>query len=139
MPVVYNDELKRARLDAVTEAIDDGTDEGYIEIGTGTVTPWAFTTKLVEIDLEDPSFAAATTVATTTSMALGTPAGGLSGIAVDNGTAAVARICDSDDNVVVSGLVVGTAIGPGVEIALSAVAISSGQTVTITQGTITHS
>ncbi|PWT73994.1 MAG: hypothetical protein C5B60_07400 [Chloroflexi bacterium] len=138
MAVHYADTLKQARMQEVIDAVDDhATIEGYIEIGTGPATATSIGTSLVSIDLEDPSFAAPTT-AGVINMHITAPKTGLDGIATGTGTAAVARICDGADAVVVWGLVVGTAIGPGVEIALSALAISSGQTVTLTAGTITH-
>jgi hypothetical protein len=133
MPVSYNAALKQDRMNAITEHIDDAATEGYIEITTAADT--TFATPLVTIDLQDPSFGTASAAGVITMEA---PAGGLSGVATATGTAAIARICDGDDVAVVTGLVVGTAIAPGVEIALSALAISSGQTVTLTAGTITH-
>ena len=57
--------------------------------------------------------------------------------AADNtGTAAVARIKDSNGTVVISGLTVGVGTG---DIQLNSTSISAAQTVTITAGTITHS
>jgi hypothetical protein len=121
-------------MNAVTTAIDfDSPTPGYIEIGTGPAP--ALGTLLVTITLEDPSFANATAAG---AIVMATPPAGLSGLAVGTGTAQAARIRDGAGTDVVTGLVVGTAIAPGVEIALSALAISAGQTVTLTQGTITH-
>ena len=51
------------------------------------------------------------------------------------GTAAEARIKDSDGVIIVSGLTVGTSAA---DIILDSVSISAGQVVTLTTGTITH-
>jgi len=51
------------------------------------------------------------------------------------GTAAAARIRDSDNNDVVTGLTVGTS---GADIILDSVSITAGQTVTLLTGAITH-
>ena len=138
MPVHYQDALKQTRMNAVTAAVDShATIDGYIEIGDGTPSPWAFGNRLVKINLEDPSFAAATT-AGVINMNITGPATSLDGVATADGTARVARICDGADVVRISGLVVGTAIAANVEVALSATAVSTGQTVSLTAGTITH-
>ena len=52
-----------------------------------------------------------------------------------SGTAAVATITQSNDTEVITGLTVGTS---GTDIVLDNVSISSGQTVTLATGTITH-
>lgn len=123
MSVVYATALKQARLQAVVDAIDAGSGPGVLQIGTtgmGTV--------LASITLGDPS---------------GTPSGGTltfdmpkSDTSADNtGTAAAARIRDSDGNDIVTGLTVGTS---GTDIVLDTTTIVAGQTVTINSATITH-
>jgi len=122
MAVVYSNALKDTRMTAVITAIDAGT-AGSIEIGTtgmGAV--------LVSIPLAKPSFSEASQAITM----LSTPR---SATATATNTAAAARIKDSSGNIIVSGLTVGVS---GADINLSSVNIATGQTVSITSGTITH-
>ena len=122
MTVTYNAALKDTRMNAVVTAIDAGTSFGVLEIGTA-----GFSTSLVSITLQKPSFTEASGVIT----AAGVP---LSGTASATGTAA-ARIKDSSGTIVVSGLTVGTS---GTDVILNSTSITTGQTVTLTSGTITH-
>lgn len=125
MAVTYSNAAKEDRLEAVIALIDAGSGPGYIEIGTA-----AMASVLATITLAKPS---------------GTATDGtltfdfdpdVSDTSADNdGTAAAARIKDSDGNVVISGLTVGTA---ATDIVLDSVSITTGQTVTLTTGTITH-
>jgi hypothetical protein len=125
MAVNYNATLKSARMAAVIAAVDGGSGAGTLEICTA-----AYASVLATITLADPSFTEAAGVIT---MA-GVPR---SDSAADaTGTAAVARIKDSTGTVVISGLTVGAGSG---DIQLSSTSISTGQTVSITAGTITHS
>lgn len=124
MAVTYPTALKNTRLDAVDDAVNAGAAAGTLEIGTtgmGAV--------LVTITLNDPAFNAAA------AGAMSLDATSLSGTASGTGTAAAARIRDSDSNDVVTGLTVGTG---SEDIVLDSASITSGQTVTITSGTITH-
>lgn len=125
MAVTYTTAVKNARLDAVTAQIDAGAGAGKLEIGTtgmGTV--------LATITLADPSAAAAASGVLTFS---GFPRSDTSADAT--GTAAAARIRDSNNTDIVTGLTVGTS---GSDINLDSVSITAGQTVTITSATITH-
>jgi hypothetical protein len=124
MAVNYAATLKSTRMQAVIAAIDAGAGPGTIEICSA-----AFAAVLAAITLADPSFTEAGGVIT---MA-GAPRSDASADAT--GTAAVARIKDSNGVVVVNNLTVG--VGSG-EIQLNSTAISAGQTVSITSGTITH-
>lgn len=124
MAVTYSTTLKNTRLDAVDDAVNAGTGSGYIEIGT---TGMAAT--LVTITLNDPAFNAAS------GGTLGLDATGLSNTATGTGTAAAARIRTSAAADVITGLSVGTG---GADIILDSTSITSGQTVTINSGTITH-
>jgi hypothetical protein len=127
--VKYNAALRSARMQEVIDHVDaDPANEGTLEIGTGT--PLAFGTLLVAIELEDPSFIESGGVITLA----GVP---LSATAVAGGTAVVGQIKDGSGVVVVSELTVGTT--NAYNITLNAVAISAGQTVTLSSGTITHS
>jgi hypothetical protein len=123
MAVNYSNSIKDQRMTAALNGIDNNAAPAYIEICTA-----AFAAVLVTITLAKPSF----TEATQTLTMAGAPK---SGIAGGNGTAAVARIKDGGAGVQVNNLSVGTS---GSDINLNSVAISSGQTVTLSSGTITH-
>ena len=89
----------------------------------------AFAAVLVIITLSDPSFTESGGVIT---MA-GVPK---SGVAGNTGTAVIARIKDGGGTTKVNNLSVGTSAS---DINLNSTSITSGQTVTLTSGTITHS
>ena len=124
MSVTYSTATKTARMNAVKDQIDSGTGAGKLKIGT---TGMAST--LATITLDDPCGSVTNGVLT------------LSGFpktvsASDIGTAAAATITDSADNVIISGLTVGTS---GTDIILDSTSITSGQNVTINASpTITH-
>lgn len=123
MAVVYSTAVKNSRLTVVRDAIDAGSAAGSLEIGTtgmGTV--------LAVIPLADPSGSVASGVLTFTM-----PQSDANADA--SGTAAEARIKDSNGTVIVSGLTVGTS---GANINLSSVGITAGDTVTINSAAITH-
>jgi len=124
MAVNYVASLKSTRMAAVITAIDANAAPATIEIGTAGMAA-----VLCIITLADPSFTESGGVIT---MA-GVPK---SGVASQSGTAAAARIKDGGGTSIVTGLTVGTS---GADINLNSTAISSGQTVTISSGTITHS
>lgn len=109
------------------QSVDSGAGFGTLVIGTGALS--GATGVLATIVLQKPSFSISGGVATL----LGVP---LSVAASATGTAALAELRDSAGNVIISGLTVGTSAA---DIILNSVAISSGQTVQITSGTITHS
>ena len=123
MAVNYAAALKSTRMAAVITAIDVNAAAATIEIATAS-----FASVLVIVTLADPSFTESGGVIT---MA-GAPK---SGVATAAGTAAVARIKDGGGNVIVNNLTVGVGTG---DVQLNATAISIGQTVTLTSGTITH-
>lgn len=123
MAVNYNNTLKDNRMTQVVNAIDAGVSAGTLEIGTSGMG-----TVLAAITLADPSATVSSGVLTFS----GTP---LSTSASATGTAAEAQIRDSNAVVVISGLTVATS---GADINLNSTSISSGQTVEITSGTITH-
>jgi len=126
MSVVYNNTVKDARLQVVADAIDAGAGAGVLVIGTSALS--GATGVLAEIPLDDPCGVVSGQVLTLS----GTP---LSATASGTGTAAKAELRDSDDNVIVSGLTVGTS---GTDIVVNSTSITTGQTVQITAGTITH-
>ena len=122
MSVIYPTALKTTRMQAVRDAIDAGA-AGKLEIGTA-----AMGAVLATLTLADPASSVSGAVLTL----LGVP---LSVAASGSGTAAAARIRTSADADVVTGLTVGTS---GTDIIIDSVSITSGQTVRITAGTITH-
>jgi hypothetical protein len=124
MAVSYNAALKSSRMAAVIAAIDAGAGPGTLEICTA-----GYASVLATITLADPSFTESGGVIT---MA-GVPR--TDAAADATGTAALARIKDSNGNVVVNGLTVDLSTG---DIQLNSIAITAGQAVTITAGTITH-
>lgn len=124
MAVIYAAALRTARMNDVLDAIDVGGSAGKLKIGTAGMG-----TLLVTITLTDPCGAVSGDVLTFDFDP------DISGVAGNTGTAAAATITDSDDNVIVSGLTVGTS---GTNIVLDNTSINTGQIVTITAGTITH-
>lgn len=125
MAVTYSTAAKTARMNAVIAQIDAGSGAGTLEIGTA-----AMASVLAVLTLADPCGTAASGVLTFDFDP------DIADSSADNsGTAAAARIKDSDGTVIISGLTVGTS---GTDIVLDSVAITAGQTVTLTAGTITH-
>lgn len=123
MTVSYDSATKSARMAATILQIDANASPAFIEICTA-----AYATVLVTITLADPSFTEASGVIT---MA-GAPK---SGVAGNVGTAAAARVKDGGGTVKINNLTVGAS---GSDINLSSTSITSGQTVTLSSGSITH-
>lgn len=124
MAVNYASALKDTRMTAVRDAIDAGAGAGYLEICSA-----AYASVLATITLADPSGTISGGVLTFSGMPK-------SDTSADNtGTAAIARIKDSNGNVIVSGLTVGTS---GTDIVISSTSIVAGDTVTLNSATITH-
>jgi hypothetical protein len=125
MPVTYNTTVKNARLDAVNTAI--GT-TGVLEIGTAGMA-----SVLATIALGNPAAGSAASGLLTFS---GFPRSDTSADAT--GTAAAARIRTATGGTdIVTGLTV-TAAGGGGDVILNTLTITAGQTVSITNMTITH-
>lgn len=123
MAIDYSTTVKNSRLTVVRDAIDAGSAAGRLEIGTtgmGTV--------LATISLADPCGTVSAGVLTFTTPVSDTNADA-------TGTAAAARIKDSNGATIISGLTVGTS---GSDINLSSLGITAGDTVSITSATITH-
>lgn len=124
MAVTYSTTIKTARMTSVRDTIDAGVGAGMLEILTSADV------LLAEIQLVEPC---------------GTVAGAVLTFDFDpdisdasanaTGTAAKAQIKDGSGVAQITGLTVGTT---GTDIILDSVAITAGQTVTITAGTITH-
>jgi len=123
MAVVYSTAVKNTRLQAVVTAL--GT-AGVLVIGTSALA--GATGVLATIPLQNP----AATVTNGVLTLAGLP---LTANATASGTAAKAELRDSSGTVVCSGLTVGTA---STDIIINATAVSNGQTVQVTAGTITH-
>ena len=123
MAVNYSSTLKSSRMAAVISAIDSHANPATIEICTA-----AFAAVLVTVTLAKPSFTESGGVITGSGMPK-------SGVATGTGTAALARIKTGGGVVVVNNLSVGVT---GSDINLNSVAISSGQTISLTSATITH-
>jgi hypothetical protein len=124
MAVIYAAALRTARMNEVVAAIDAGTGAGKLKIGTTSMA-----TVLATLTLADPCGSVSGDVLTFDFDP------DISDTADDTGAAAAATITDSDDNVIISGLTVGTS---GTNIVLDSTSITTGQTVTITAGTLTH-
>lgn len=123
MGVIYASAVRTDRMDVVLAAIDAGSGAGKIKIFTSGDS------LLATLTLADPAGSVSGDVLTfDCSPALSTTASG-------TGTAAKATITDSDDNVIVSGLTAGTS---GTNFVFDSVSFTSGQSVTLTAGTLTH-
>lgn len=127
MSVVYSNSLKTTRMNDVKTAMDAGSGAARIQIANSSGFGSA-TNILVTINFNDP----ASTVSTDVLTFAGLP---VSANASFTGTATQARILDSDLNVVISGLTVGTS---GTNIVLNTTSIEAGQLVRLDSGTITH-
>lgn len=125
MAVNYATALKTTRMQAVADAIDAGSGPGTLEIATT-----AFGSVLAILTLADPCGAVSGAVLT-----LDTTPAIEDAAANATGTAAVARIKDSNGNVIINNLTVGTS---GTDIVLTSTSITSGQLVQVTSATFTH-
>jgi hypothetical protein len=115
-------------MDDVLSAIDAHANPATLEICTA-----AYAATLVAITLGDPSFARGGASPNTALTMQGVPK---SANASGSGTAAVARIKEGGGTVIVNGLTVGTSAA---DIIVNSTSITTGQQVSITAGTITHS
>ena len=123
MSVVYANDVKDSRMNAVVAEVDAGAGAGKLEIGTAGMAE-----VLVSITLNDPCGSVLSQVLTFN----GFPK---TQAASATGVAAAARIRDSDNNDVITGLTVGTS---ATDIILDNTSINLGQDVTISSATITH-
>lgn len=128
MAVSYNQAVQNSRMDAVLAAIDAHASPATLEICSA-----AYAAVLVAIPLSDPSFARSGTKPNTLLTMQGVPK---SANAAITGTAAVARIKEGGGTTIADGLTVGTS---ATDIILNSTSITSGQQVSISSGTITHS
>ena len=126
MSINYSTTVKNNRLTQVLNAVDGGAGNGTLVIGDSTLS--GATGVLATLTLAKPSATVSAGVLTLS----GVP---ISATASATGTAAKAELRDSTGAVVASGLTVGTS---GTDIIISSTAVSSGQTVQLNSGTITH-
>jgi len=124
MAVHYAAALKTARMQAVRDAVNAGSGAGKLRIFSA-----AYGTLLVEIPLTDP-----VTVAGAVLTLLAAPATAAAAAGAPT-NAAIARVVDSDNNMVAEDLTVGTSAS---DVILDSVSITAGQDVTINSATITH-
>ena len=128
MAVSYNQAVQNSRMDAVLAAIDAHASPATLEICTA-----AYASVLVAIPLSDPSFSRGGTKPNTALTMLGVPK---NANAAATGTAALGRIKEGGGTTILDGLTVGTS---ATDIILNSTSITSGQQVSISSGTITHS
>lgn len=135
MAVNYSASLKTNRLNLVVNALGTataptisttGTAAGTLVIGTSALS--GATGVLATINLS-------TTPATVSGSVLTLSGVPLSATASATGTAALAELRNNAGTVIVSGLTVGTS---ATDIIISTTSITSGQTVQVNSGTITH-
>ncbi len=120
----YSPDIKTARMTVIRDAVDAGAGPGILEIYTT-----GFGTLLASLTLQDPSF----TVDGDHLHLAGTPAD----VDADaSGTAAIARMKDSNGNVKIDNMSVG--VGGSYEVQLNSVNVVQHLAVTINGGTITH-
>ena len=123
MGVIYAAALRTTRMNDVKTAIDAGSGPGTLEICSAS-----YAAILAVLTLSDPCGSVSGDVLTLSAITADASAN-------NTGTAAIARIKDSDGNIVVSGLSVGTS---GSNINLDSTSITSGQNVSMSSGTLTH-
>jgi hypothetical protein len=124
MSVVYNVNVRNARLQQVVNAIDAGPGNGRLQIGTPNMA-----VVLSTVILNKPSGTIAGGILTFSNTPLVDP------LAANTGLAASGQVTDSTGTVVISGLSVGTSSAFDIQISLPN--ISAGSIVTFTSGTIT--
>lgn len=124
MSIIYTTAVKNARMTSVRDQIDAGTGPGVLQIGTTGMA-----TVLAEITLNDPS----ATISAGTLTFSGMPKSDTSANAT--GTAAAARIQDSNGVDIITGLTVGLSAA---DIILDSLSLTAGQTLTINSASITH-
>lgn len=123
MTISYPTAVKTSRMTAVRDHIDGGVGAGKLEIGTTGMAA-----VLATFTLNDPSGTISTDALTLSGMPKTVAASA-------SGTAAAARIRDSADTDVITGLSVGTS---GTDVIIDNTSINAGQNVTISSATITH-
>lgn len=123
MGVIYRASLRTTRMNDVKTDIDSGAGAGKIKIYTSGLG-----TLLAVLTLSDPCGTVSGDTLTFSAITADSSADA-------TGTAAEATITDSSDNVIVSGLTVGTS---GANINLNTTSIVAGANVSLSSATITH-
>lgn len=137
MAVVYNDTLKTNRLQLMSDLVAGKTftastgsaSAGQLVIGTSALAGGTGVLATIALPTAPFTVSGSGTVIATLQ---GVP---LSANASASGTAAKAELRTNAGTTIVSGLTVGTS---GSDINLTSTSITSGQTVTVTSGVITH-
>lgn len=124
MAVTYSTAVKTARMQAVANTLDAGAGSAVLEIGTAGMAA-----VLASFTLPEPCGTVAGVVLTLDFDP------DIAATASGSGTAAAAQIKDGSGVVQITGLTVGTS---GADVILDSVSITSGQTVTLTSGTLSH-
>lgn len=140
MSVVYSSTLKNQRLQMVNDTVAGKTyasstgtaTAGQLVIGTSALSGATGVLATIPLVTTGSAGGAFNTPSSGVLTLAGTP---LSATATGTGTAALAEFRTNGGTTVVSGLTVGTS---GTDITINATAVSSGQTVQVTSGTITH-
>jgi len=140
MTVVYSTALKNQRLQMVNDTVAGKTyasstgtaTAGQLVIGTSALSGATGVLATISLVTTGTAGGAFNTPASGVLTLAGTP---LSATATATGTAALAELRTNGGTTVVSGLTVGTS---GTDITINATAVSTGQTVQVTSGTITH-
>lgn len=134
MTVALATSVRNARLDAIRDALDAGSGAAKLRIYTASrpATGAAITsqTLLAELELANPSAPNASGGVLTLTTSFSDPT------ANATGTAAWARLVDSDENFVADLTV--TATGGGGDVTFATVSFVAAQTITITSATITE-
>lgn len=125
MAVVYSTAAKNARMNAVVGLIGAS---GTVTIGSSALA--GATGVLAEVPLDNPSFTVANGVMTVAGVPRTVDA-------VGTGVADKVEIRDGSGTTIISGLTIGLP-GSGAEVIINALEISTGQTVQVMIGTITH-
>lgn len=140
MTVAYSTTLKNNRLQLVNDlaasktvtASTGSATAGSIVIGTSALSGATGVLATIPLATAGSAGGGFSTPASGQMVLSGTP---LSATASAGGAAALAEVRNNAGTVIASGLVVGVGTG---DIQLNSTTISSGQTVTISSGTITH-
>lgn len=135
MAVTYLASLRTNRLNLVVNALGTATAPTISTTGTLTGTLVIGTSALSGATGVLATITLNTTPATVSGDTLTISGVPLSATASATGTAALAELRRNDGTVIVGGLTVGTS---GTNVIISSTAITSGQTVQVTSGTITH-
>jgi hypothetical protein len=123
MSISYNSTVKSNRMTVVRDAIDQGSSYGKLEICSAS-----YASVLVSFTLNDPCGTVTTGVLTFSGFPKTVSAS-------NTGTAAIARLVDSDNTVIANGMTVATS---SADVILSSVNIIASNNITLNAASITH-